>query len=420
MSPRKRTLTAKAAATVAAKAEAARKRSKVTAAAKKNKVAEEAVLQKLYPEKTIRTGREEDEDHTAEEEQQHPNNGTTQKQAACSSTTSVVENKMVKHDKETAKVANETESQYDADTIIYRKRSYGAGLPNTKILRERSSRSGILYMEDPCLLHELRYQIIGWRDDDHDDDTYEMDEDYHESLKEAPKVARAIAKRMTKALGRGLGYCSVPVPIDSVSYFYDGGSPSVVVIVPTTPCSTIITKLKQLRDPCDNDSDDDLVMKSIIFDALLDYPCREDVPLMEVMILEERKWTNSGIPEFCYTEEFSSSDDHKLRDRFPPLKEGENKKRILTTTRLMAKELTDHFVFGFHDGVDFFEPFLYGGKASDGNIVAVLKSRFALHTRGSCKWDDDDDDHQGIGGTTSSTTTISSNGTITTSRRCPA
>ena len=54
----------------------------------------------------------------------------------------------------------------------------------------------------------------------------------------------------------------------------------------------------------------------------------------------------------------------------------------------MAKELTDHFVFGFHDGVDFFEPFLYGGKASDGNIVAVLKERFSLPSRGSCKWDD--------------------------------
>ena len=81
------------------------------------------VLQKLYPEKNMRTGREDDEDHKAEE-QQHQNNGTTQKQASCSSTTSVVENKMVKHDKDTAKVANETESQYDADTRIhYRERS---------------------------------------------------------------------------------------------------------------------------------------------------------------------------------------------------------------------------------------------------------------------------------------------------------
>ena len=81
------------------------------------------VLQKLYPEKNMRTGREDDEDHKAEE-QQHQNNGTTQKQASCSSTTSVVENKMVKHDKDTAKVANATESQYDADTRIhYRERS---------------------------------------------------------------------------------------------------------------------------------------------------------------------------------------------------------------------------------------------------------------------------------------------------------
>ena len=44
------------------------------------------------------------------------------------------------------------------------------------------------------------------------------------------------------------------------------------------------------------------------------------------------------------------------------------------TTAIMASDLTNHFELNFSDEI-VVAPVLYGGRASDGNVVAVLSMR---------------------------------------------
>merc|ERR1712127_160507 len=54
--------------------------------------------------------------------------------------------------------------------------------------------------------------------------------------------------------------------------------------------------------------------------------------------------------------------------------EDEESNPILALTKIMSEKLEKHFTFGFTDDV-VRAPMVYGGYASDGNIVGVLTSR---------------------------------------------
>ena len=54
--------------------------------------------------------------------------------------------------------------------------------------------------------------------------------------------------------------------------------------------------------------------------------------------------------------------------------EDENKTRVKATTTIMQAELSSHFELNFSDEI-VVAPVLYGGRAGDGNVVAVLSMR---------------------------------------------
>lgn len=69
---------------------------------------------------------------------------------------------------------------------------------------------------------------------------------------------------------------------------------------------------------------------------------------------------------FCFMD--CDTDDEDDDDEDP------HKSKVKATTAIMGSELTDHFELNFSDEI-VCAPVLYGGRASDGNVVAVLSMR---------------------------------------------
>ena len=69
---------------------------------------------------------------------------------------------------------------------------------------------------------------------------------------------------------------------------------------------------------------------------------------------------------FCYTE-----DEDEEEGEEPP---SADLLKVRATTAIMAEELGDHFELNFSDEI-VVAPVLYGGRAADGNVVAVLSMR---------------------------------------------
>ena len=67
---------------------------------------------------------------------------------------------------------------------------------------------------------------------------------------------------------------------------------------------------------------------------------------------------------FCYTNEHGQQDNDDTYDR----------RCIKAATAIMGTYLRDHFELNFSDKI-VVAPVLYGGRASDGNVVAVLSMR---------------------------------------------
>jgi len=221
----------------------------------------------------------------------------------------------------------------------------------------------------------------------------------HRSLYDAPTVAREVAERLSTAVK------------DTITPGWFQSTPLVIVIVPIT---TTLTAL-QHRQPktCQNNKlDTDLVMKSILFDALdLEHVIEwsrvdmendeeeevydseeEEQNMIEAAELEQCQWPTNGIPGFCHDQEgalpaasiaakaisFHTNDPTK-KDDHPSKKDDddddddEHNIKIRKTTMIMANELTDHFKLKFSLPIRV-GPTLYGGKASDGNIVALLEA----------------------------------------------
>ena len=73
---------------------------------------------------------------------------------------------------------------------------------------------------------------------------------------------------------------------------------------------------------------------------------------------------SSASAGFCFVEE----------DEEEGVEEDEDRRRVKATTAIMASDLSDHFELNFSDAL-VVAPVLYGGRASDGNVVAVLSMR---------------------------------------------
>jgi hypothetical protein len=88
----------------------------------------------------------------------------------------------------------------------------------------------------------------------------------------------------------------------------------------------------------------------------------EHIVLADVAMLATRDY-HSQVAGFCFPngtlQGGAGSDDAR---------------QIQATTALMAASLTDHFELNFSDEI-VVAPVLYGGRASDGNVVAVLSMR---------------------------------------------
>ena len=268
-------------------------------------------------------------------------------------------------------------------------------------------RSGILYMQDPCYSGGLpaRYnQYCEWAgiccmDSIDRRKHFVRGSVSHRSLHDAPTVARDVAERLSTALK------------DTITPGWFQSTPLVIVIVPIT---TTLTALQQQQPKTcqDNKLEKDLVMKSILFDALdLEHVIEwsmvdvendeeeevydseeEEQNMLEAAELEQCQWPTNGIPGFCHdqgaalpapsiaakaigfhTKDPTKKDANLSKKDDDDDDDDEHKIKIRKTTMIMANELTDHFKLKFSLPIRV-GPTLYGGKASDGNIVALLES----------------------------------------------
>jgi hypothetical protein len=89
----------------------------------------------------------------------------------------------------------------------------------------------------------------------------------------------------------------------------------------------------------------------------------DGVALLDEAILTPKNYLQHAACGFCYSEEDEDDDD-----------EDEDRRRVRATTAIMVAELRDHFELNFSEDI-VAAPVLYGGRASDGNVVAVLSMR---------------------------------------------
>lgn len=203
---------------------------------------------------------------------------------------------------------------------------------------DNDGRKGILYLEEPCTAKELSIKCSNWMGVEiryHDGPTYKIDfydnidlvrsDISHFSLNKAPTIAKDIAERMSQALGDAI----LPAGETDVQGI-------VIVIVPKSGITST------------SENDNDMIMKSIIFDALgfkhvieNDENAGKVVNLMTLTTIEQKNYSDIGIPGFCYNQDESSEDDIE-NDDFCLIQE---------TTMLMGEELTNHFEFSFNDSV---------------------------------------------------------------------
>lgn len=201
----------------------------------------------------------------------------------------------------------------------------------------------------------------------------------HRSLNDAPTVAKDVSERLSTAVKGTI-----------TPGWFSESTPLVIVIVPIT---TTLTALQQRQPQTyrDNKLDKDLVLKSMLFDAFdLEHVIEwsllvndskhedgeevyeseeEEENLLAAMELEQCQWPKTGSPGFCHDarkKDPLKKDDDKAED--------ENNIRIRKTTMIMANDLTEYFKLKC-DWPMRVGPTLYGGKASDGNIVALLEAQ---------------------------------------------
>ena len=154
-------------------------------------------------------------------------------------------------------------------------------------------------------------------------------------MSEAPEIARELAKQLIKSLQNA--------------------------ILPASESDTIGRVV--VVECLEKENIDMIVTKKACFEGLgLKKDHVDGILLLdEATIMERNFGMRQGCKGFCYDDDDSSDED-----------DGDEKVRM--TTEIMAKELTDHFEFNFSERI-VCAPVLYGGRAGDGNIVAILSMR---------------------------------------------
>ena len=157
----------------------------------------------------------------------------------------------------------------------------------------------------------------------------------HQPLDAAPDAARSVAERMIQALD---GACLPASESDTTGR---------VVVITGAGASGLVAK-----EPC-------LAALGIR---------SEEVD--GKMLWAEAHTTSRDFSQsrngFCYSDDDDWGVDEDEGDA--------NRGKVLATTALMLSELTDHFELNFSDEI-VCAPVFYGGRAHDGNVVAVLSMR---------------------------------------------
>lgn len=92
----------------------------------------------------------------------------------------------------------------------------------------------------------------------------------------------------------------------------------------------------------------------------------DGIVLLDEATVSVRDWSSeSGRRGFCFLDEEEDDDDDG---------DNEDRAKVRAATAIMASELTDHFELNFSESI-VAAPVLYGGRAVDGNLVAVLSMR---------------------------------------------
>lgn len=196
----------------------------------------------------------------------------------------------------------------------------------------------ILYMENPVSAAALSEAsgsgtswIVGGEGEENLADAAVM----HKDLQNAPVAARGVAQRMSQALAGAWLPASESDTQGRVVVIVGAGSTG-------TPPKSVVLSALGLKNHVDGK-------------VLID----------EAQLMPKNYSGPNAAKGFC----FMDDDDEEDGDE-----EDVNKARVKATTAIMASDLTNHFELNFSDEI-VVAPVLYGGRASDGNVVAVLSMR---------------------------------------------
>lgn len=121
----------------------------------------------------------------------------------------------------------------------------------------------------------------------------------------------------------------------------------------------------------DNDQNSMLPSKADLLKALGIKDKVDGITLLNEATLTPKDYAQHVTHGFCYgTADYDEYYDNDDNDN----SSSSDRQRIKDITAIMVHELTDHFELNFSDTI-VVAPVLYGGRACDGNIVAILSMR---------------------------------------------
>lgn len=119
----------------------------------------------------------------------------------------------------------------------------------------------------------------------------------------------------------------------------------------------------------DNESNEGLPSIQACIDALGLKRTIDGINIVSESSVTSKDWSSYSSYGFCYEEE------DEIVEEDAEGEDGNDYRKILAATRLMASELTDHFEYNVSEEI-VCAPILYGGRHSNSNaIVAVLSMR---------------------------------------------
>ena len=213
----------------------------------------------------------------------------------------------------------------------------GRPLKRPKMESPPADVGSVLYMENPISAATLSEEsgsgtpwIVGGEGEENLADAAVM----HRDLQHAPATARGVAQRMSQALAGARLPASESDTQGRVVVIAGAGSTG-------TPSKSALLSALGLKQHVDGK-------------VLLD----------EAQVMPKDFSGPNAAKGFCFMDDDDDEDDE----------EDEDKASVKATTAIMASALTNHFELNFSDEI-VVAPVLYGGRAADGNVVAVLSMR---------------------------------------------